>query len=89
MFTIYQKRVGNRTHDTYFRYREAAREQLKRDLQARLAKGWTCVGKTDTINQNKGLSEYAYDLITPYGENATLALLDGYFEDETIKAIRL
>jgi len=83
MFAIYRKNVGGRVHDRYFKDYDKAKAELKRDVERMRD---VCGGKVtdciDRMNEDKGFWEYEVRMTTSDGEQASLAIIDGYFEDE-------
>lgn len=83
MFAIYRKNVGGRVHDRYFRNYESARQEIKQDVQRmRDILGAVVTETIDRMNVAKGFWEYEVRMALPDGEAASLAIVDGYFEDE-------
>jgi len=86
MFAIYRKNVGGRVHDRYFKDYESAKRELKTDVERMRD---VCDGKVveriDRMNEDKGFYEYEVRMRVNTGtivEQASLAIVDGYFEDE-------
>ena len=83
MFAIYRKEVGGRKHDRYFMDYNNARTELKRDVERmRDVCGGKVVERIDRMNTAKGFSEYEVRMTTSEGEQVSLAIIDGYFEDK-------
>ena len=83
MFAIYRKDVGGRIHDRYFRNYERARQEIKQDVERmRDICGAKVTETIDRMNEDKGFWEYEVRMALPNGETASLAIVDGYFEDE-------
>lgn len=82
MFAIYRKNIGGRIHDRYFKNYDKAKAELKRDVERMRD---VCQGKVteriDGMNEAKGFYEYEVRMTTGEGEQASFALIDGYFED--------
>ena len=70
-------------HDRYFKDYDKAKAELKRDVERMRD---VCGGKVtdciDRMNEDKGFWEYEVRMTTSDGEQASLAIIDGYFEDE-------
>lgn len=87
MFAIYRKNVGGRIHDRYFKSYEKAKEELLRDEErmCKLFAGEVTMRKrVDRMNQDKGFYEFEVRMTVNTGticEQASLAIVDGYFED--------
>ena len=86
MFAIYRKNVGGRIHDRYFKDYDKAKAELKRDVESMRD---VCDGQVteriDRMNVEKGFYEYEVRMRVNTGtivEQASLAIVDGYFEDE-------
>lgn len=86
MFAIYRKNVGGRILDRYFRDYDNAKTELKRDVESMCD---VCGGKVteriDRMNEDKGFYEYEVRMRVNTGtivEQVSLAIIDGYFEDE-------
>jgi ACT domain-containing protein len=83
MFAIYRKNVGGRITDRYFKNYAAARRELHADV-VRMCD--VCHAKIteriDRMNVAKGFYEYEVRMTLANGETASLAIVDGYFEDE-------
>lgn len=83
MFAIYRKNVGGRITDRYFKNYDKAKVELKADVERMRD---TCHAKIteriDRMNVDKGFYEYEVRMTLANGETASLAILDGYFEDE-------
>lgn len=83
MFAIYRKRVGGRGDDRYFMSYEKARTEIKADVERmRDICGAKVTERIDRMNVEKGFWEYEVRMALPDGETASLAIVDGYFEDE-------
>jgi len=83
MFAIYRKDVGGRVHDRYFKNYDKAKEELKADVERmRDICGGKVTERIDRMNVDKGFWEYEVRLTLENGETASLAIVDGYFEDE-------
>ena len=86
MFAIYRKNVGGRIHDRYFKDYDNARTELKRDVERmRDVCGGKVTERIDRMNEDKGFWEYEVRMRVNTGtivEQASLAIIDGYFEDE-------
>ena len=83
MFAIYRKRVGGRGDDRYFKNYDKAKEELKADVQRmRDICHAEVTERIDRMNADKGFYEYEVRMALPNGETASLAIVDGYFEDE-------
>lgn len=81
MFTIYMYSVGGRRFDRYFRSWDNAKTLLEEEKENLLKSGWTQKSHVDKMNLEKGFYIYEYALLTPEGEEASLALIDGFFMD--------
>lgn len=82
MFVIYQKNVGERISQRYFKKWDAAKNALTDELNDVLSDGWIISGRTDRMNTAKGFYEYCVEGRTDDGEYFSLALIESYFEDE-------
>lgn len=83
MFAIYRKDVGGRVHDRYFKNYDKAKEELKADVERmRDICGGKVTERIDRMNVDKGFYEYEVRMTLENGETASLAIVDGYFEDE-------
>ena len=83
MFAIYRKDVGGRVHDRYFKNYDKAKEELKADVERmRDICGGKVTERIDRMNVDKGFWEYEVRMTLENGETASLAIVDGYFEDE-------
>ncbi|MBP3212626.1 MAG: hypothetical protein J6M41_08710 [Prevotella sp.] len=83
MFAIYRKNVGGRILDRYFRDYDNARTELKRDVERmRDVCGGKVTERIDRMNEDKGFWEYEVRMTTSEGEQVSLAIIDGYFEDK-------
>ena len=83
MFTIYRKNVCGRVHDRYFKNYDKAKAKLKQDVQRmRDICHAEVTERIDRMNVEKGFYEYEVRMALPDGETASLAIVDGYFEDE-------
>lgn len=83
MFAIYRKNVGGRILDRYFRDYDNARTKLKRDVERmRDVCGGKVTERIDRMNEDKGFWEYEVRMTTSEGEQVSLAIIDGYFEDK-------
>ncbi len=83
MFAIYRKNVGGRVRDRYFRDYNNARAELKRDVERmRDVCGGKVTERIDRMNEDKGFWECEVRMTTSEGEQVSLAVIDGYFEDE-------
>lgn len=82
MFAIYRKNVGGRIHDRYFKDYDKAKAELKSGVERMRD---VCRGKVteriDRMNTAKGFYEYEVRMTTGDGEQASFAIIDGYFED--------
>ena len=85
MFAIYRKRVGDRVHDRYFKDYDAAKRELKADVERmRDVCGGKVTERIDRMNEDKGFYEYEVRMRVNTGaicEQVSLAIVDGYFED--------
>ena len=83
MFAIYCKNVGGRIHDRYFKNYHKAKVELEADVERMCD---ICHAKIteriDRMNVAKGFYEYEVRMTLDNGETASLAIVDGYFEDE-------
>lgn len=86
MFAIYRKNVGGRIHNRYFKDYKNARSAIAADVQDLCEGGRGVVTETiDRMNHAKGFWDYEVRLTVDTGticEQASLAIIDGYFEDE-------
>lgn len=83
MFAIYRKNVGGRVHDRYFKNYDAAKRELKADVERmRDVCGGKVTERIDRMNEDKGFYEYEVRMTLENGETASHAIVDGYFEDE-------
>jgi len=86
MFAIYRKNVGGRVHDRYFKNYDAAKRELKADVERmRDVCGGKVTERIDRMNEDKGFYEYEVRMRVNTGtivEQVSLAIVDGYFEDE-------
>ena len=83
MFAIYRKDVGGRVHDRYFKNYDKAKEELKADVERmRDICGGKVTERIDRMNVDKGFYEYEVRMTLENGETASLAIVDGYFEDQ-------
>ena len=87
MFAIYRKRVGGRGDDRYFKNYQNARKAIAEDVKRtkELAEEGGLDVKFETIdrmNAEKGFWEYEVRFTNMQGERVSLAIVDGYFEDE-------
>ena len=86
MFAIYRKNVGGRVHDRYFKDYYKAKAELKRDVERmRDVCNGQVTERIDRMNEDKGFWEYEVRMRVNTGtivEQASLAIVDGYFEDE-------
>ena len=82
MFAIYRKNVGGRIFDRYFMDYDNARTELKRDVDVCAKFGGKVTERIDRMNEDKGFWEYEVRMTTCEGEQASFAIVDGYFEDE-------
>lgn len=80
MFAIYRKNVGGRIHDRYFKDYDKAEAELKSDVE-RMLPGGKVTERIDRMNHDKGFYEYEVRMTTGDGEQASFAIIDGYFED--------
>ena len=83
MFAIYRKNVGGRIHDRFFKGYAVAKCELKKDVE-RMSDvcGGKVIDRIDRMNVEKGFYEYEVRMTTGDGEQASFAIIDGYFEDE-------
>lgn len=82
MFAIYTKNVGGRVNDRYFISHENAKRELLKDVEdLKNDCGGAILRKIDRMNTSKGFYEFEYRMVLENGERATLAIIDGYFED--------
>lgn len=83
MFAIYRKNVGGRIHDRYFKDYDKAKVELKADVERMRD---ICDGQVteriDRMNEDKGFYEYEVRMTLDNGETASLAIVDGIFEDK-------
>lgn len=83
MFAIYRKDVGGRVVDRYFKDYAKAREELKSDVERmRDVSHAKVTERIDRMNVPKGIWECEVRMTLGNGETASLAIVDGYFEDE-------
>ena len=83
MFAIYRKNVGGRILDRFFRDYDNARAELKRDVERmRDVCGGKVTERIDRMNEDKGFWEYEVRMTTDEGEQVSLSIIDGYFEDK-------
>ncbi len=85
MFAIYRKNVGGRIHDRYFKRYDAAKLELKADVE-RMCDicGGTVTECIDRMNKDKGFYEYEVRMTVNIGaicEQVSMAIVDGHFED--------
>lgn len=82
MFAIYRKNVGGRIHDRYFKDYDKAKAELNSDVdRMRDVCGGKVTERIDRMNRDKGFYEYEVRMTTGDGEQASFAIIDGYFED--------
>lgn len=81
MFTIYQKKVGDRISNRYFKKWDNARKALDKELEEMKRYGWKINARTDRMNGEKGFYMYETEGVTNENETFSLALLEGHFED--------
>ena len=86
MFAIYRKTVAGRVHDRYFVSNQLARRELNADVERMCDVCHAQVTeRIDRMNEDKGFWEYEVRMRVNTGtivEQASLAIVDGYFEDE-------
>jgi len=78
---MYQKTVGGRVSQRYFKKWENAKKALLKDKDECERYGWIVTSIHDYFNRDKGFYVYQADGRTDQGEAFTLSLLDCYFED--------
>ena len=81
MFAIYRKDVGGRVVDRYFKDYNAAKTELKHDVERMRDLGSKVTERIDRFNSAKGFYEYEVRMLTAEGEKCSQAIVDGYFED--------
>lgn len=83
MFAIYRKNVGGRVHDRYFKNYDAAKRELKADVERmRDVCGGKVTERIDRMNVEKGFWEYEVRFTNMQGERVSYAIVDGHYEDE-------
>lgn len=82
MFAIYRKNVGGRVHDRYFKNYDKAKSELLADVERMKSYGVTEWETIDRMNTDKGFYEYEWRAKNFDGEQVSLAIVDGYFEDK-------
>jgi hypothetical protein len=81
MFTIFRKRVGDIVFDRYYKKWGNAKDALEKEVADMLSVDCKITKRLDRMNHEKGFYEYEVCLKTYLGEDACLALIDGYFID--------
>ena len=79
MFTIYVKEVG--VFERYYHKWENAKKQLESDLSIALADKWVVRHRREEFNADKGFYEFDICGQTSEGEDFSLYLVEGHFQD--------